>query len=127
MLEVERLSVLLKNLNTQFSFLFSNSRSLLYQNNQCIVVVYDSARNPKLGGNYMTKTRPIIVGIFSIVYLILFIMKVEMPRSIFIILLTIVLINQVIDEWNNYNETKEKIHLLIPVTFIAMVIIFLIS
>ena len=75
----------------------------------------------------MTKTRPIIVGIFSIVYLILFIMKVEMPRSIFIILLTIVLINQVIDEWNNYNETKEKIHLLIPVTFIAMVIIFLIS
>jgi uncharacterized membrane protein len=81
----------------------------------------------KLGGNYMAKIRPIIVGIFSIVYLILFIMKVEMPRSIFIILLTIVLINQVIDDWNNYNETKEKIHLLIPVTFIAMVIIFLIS
>ena len=75
----------------------------------------------------MAKIRPIIVGIFSIVYLILFIMKVEMPRSIFIILLTIVLINQVIDDWNNYNETKEKIHLLIPVTFIAMVIIFLIS
>ena len=91
------------------------------------IVVYDSARNPELGGNYMAKIGRIIVGIVSIVYLILFIMKVEMPRSIFIILLTIVLINQVIDQWNSYHETKRKIHLLIPVTFIAMIIIFLIS
>lgn len=74
----------------------------------------------------MVRIRRIIVGLVSIVYLMLFIMKVEMPPSIFIILLTIVLTNQLIDEWNSYKETKKKIHLLIPVTFIVMVIIVLI-
>lgn len=92
-----------------------------------MVVENSSAKNHKLGGSYMAKVRHIIVGLVSILYLILFIMKVEMPRSIFITLLTIVLINQLIDEWNSYKETKKKIHLLIPVTFIVMVIIFLIS
>lgn len=71
---------------------------------------------------YMVKIRHVIVGIASIIYLILFIMKIEMPRILFIILPSIVLISQAIDEWLLYKRTKKKIHLLIPVTFSAIII-----
>lgn len=73
----------------------------------------------------MKKIRQIIVGIASIIYLILFFMKVDIPRDIFLALLGIILISQAIDEWNRYKDTKKKIHLFIPVSLLA-IIIFLI-
>lgn len=71
----------------------------------------------------MKNVRRIIVSILSIVYIILVLMNIEIPRNIFIILIGIILINQVIDEWNIYIETKKKIHLLIPITFLIIVVL----
>ena len=74
----------------------------------------------------MVKVRRIIVGITSIIYFTLFLMKVEMPRAIFITLLSIVLVNHAIEEWNVYKETKKKIHLLIPVASLAVIVVSLV-
>lgn len=71
----------------------------------------------------MEKVRSIIVGIVSIICLILVFMKVDIPRNIFIVLTGILLINQAIDEWNRYKETKKKIHLLIPIILLPTLII----
>lgn len=49
-------------------------------------------------------------------------MKVDIPRNVFIALVGIILINQAIDEWNEYKETKKKIHLLIPITLLSIII-----
>ncbi|MBV1820436.1 MAG: hypothetical protein KZY61_03380 [Clostridiaceae bacterium] len=70
----------------------------------------------------MEKARQIIVGIVSATYLILILMKVDIPRNVFIALVGIILINQAIDEWNEYKETKKKIHLLIPITLLSIII-----
>lgn len=70
----------------------------------------------------MEKARQIIVGIVSATYLILILMKVDIPRNVFISLVGIILINQAIDEWNEYKETKKKIHLLIPITLLSIII-----
>lgn len=70
----------------------------------------------------MAKTRHIIVSIAAIIYITLFFMKIEIPRNIFITLLSIVLISKVIDEWNLYKETKKKIHLAIPLTFLIGIV-----
>ena len=51
----------------------------------------------------------------------MFFMKIEIPRTIFIILLGTMLTSQAIDDWNMYKETKKKIHLLIPITFLIVV------
>ncbi|OHW61673.1 hypothetical protein EUAN_19930 [Andreesenia angusta] len=75
----------------------------------------------------MTKLRHIIVGIITLIYLMLFLSKVEISHGIFTVLLSIILLNQVIDEWNVYKETAKKIHLLIPITFLVIIIIFLVS
>ena len=75
----------------------------------------------------MTKIRHIIVSMFGIIYLIMFFMKIEIPRTIFITLLSAILISQAIDEWNIYKETKNKIHLLIPITLLIVVIFILIK
>lgn len=74
----------------------------------------------------MTKIRHVIVSIFGIIYLTMFFMKIEIPRTIFIILLGAMLISQTIDEWNMYKKTKKKVHLLIPITFLIAVIFILI-
>jgi uncharacterized membrane protein YidH (DUF202 family) len=50
-------------------------------------------------------------------------MKVDIPRNIFIVLTGILLINQAIDEWTRYKETKKKIHLLIPIILLPTLII----
>jgi len=71
------------------------------------------------------KIRLIIVGIISVIYLILYLMKIDIPRNVFLTLLGIILISQVIDEWNRYKETRKKIHLLIPISFL-LIIIFLV-
>ena len=71
----------------------------------------------------MGKVRSIIVGIVSIICLILVFMKVDIPRNIFIVLTGILLINQAIDEWTRYKETKKKIHLLIPIILLPTLII----
>lgn len=75
----------------------------------------------------MTKLRHIIVGIITLIYLMLFLSKVEISHGIFTVLISIILLNQVIDEWNVYKETAKKIHLLIPITFLVIIIIFLVS
>lgn len=79
------------------------------------------------GDVYMTKIRHIIVSMFGIIYLIMFFMKIEIPRTIFITLFSAILISQAIDEWNIYKETKNKIHLLIPITLLIVVIFILIK
>ena len=73
----------------------------------------------------MGKIRRIIVGIVSIIYLILFLMKIDIPKNIFLILIGIIIISQVIDEWKRYKETGKKIHLIIPIFFL-LAIIFLV-
>ena len=70
----------------------------------------------------MTKIRRIIVGIISITYLILFFMKSNILKKYHIYLLFIILLNQVIDEWINYKETKRKIHLFIPIASLLLII-----
>lgn len=70
----------------------------------------------------MRKIRRIIVGIISITYLILFFMKIDILKENRIYFLFIILINQAIDEWINYKETKRKIHLFIPIGSLLLVI-----
>jgi len=70
----------------------------------------------------VAKSRRIVVGIVSVIFLILLIMKIDIPRNAFLVLLGIILINQVMDEWNRYRDTKKKLHLIIPITFLAIII-----
>ena len=70
----------------------------------------------------MKKIRRIIVGIVSIIYLMFLIMRIDIPRNIFIILTGIILISQAIDEWNRYKDTKKKIHLFIPISLLAIIV-----
>lgn len=79
------------------------------------------------GDVYMTKIRHIIVSIFGIIYLIMFFMKIEMPRTMFIILLGTMITSQAIDDLNMYKETKKKINLLIPIIFLIVVTFILIK
>lgn len=76
-----------------------------------------------LGGGYVTRIRHIIVSVFAIIYLAMFFMKVEIPRTIFIILLGTILISQVIDDWSMYKKTKKKRYLIIPITFLIIIIV----
>lgn len=71
----------------------------------------------------MEKVRRIIVGIVSVIYLIFILMKIDIPRNVFIVLIGILIISQAIDEWNRYKETKKKIHLLIPIILLPTLII----
>ena len=75
----------------------------------------------------MEKARQIIIGIVSAIYLILVLMKVDIPRNIFIALVGIILISQAIDEWNEYKETKKKIHLLIPITLLSIIVFIVLN
>lgn len=75
-----------------------------------------------LGGYCVGKIRRIIVGIVSIIYLILFLMKIDIPKNVFLILIGIISISQVIDEWNMYKETGKKIHLIIPICLLVAII-----
>lgn len=74
----------------------------------------------------MNKARRIVVGIVSIIFISLWIMKVDIPKNLFIVLMGIVLISRAIDEWIIYKETKRRIHLFIPITLV-LVIIFVFS
>lgn len=65
------------------------------------------------------KIRRIVVGVIAIISMILIVFRVDMPRNFFIITMSIVLINQVIEELHNYKETKRKVHLLIPITAVV--------
>ena len=71
----------------------------------------------------MEKVRRIIVGIVSVIYLILVLMKIDIPRNVFIALTLILLISQAIDEWYRYKETKKKIYLVIPIILLPTLII----
>ena len=70
----------------------------------------------------MAKIRRIIVAMASLIYLILFLMKIDIPRKVLIPFLLIILVNQAMDEWISYKETKRKIHLLIPISGLLLVI-----
>ncbi|WP_313756664.1 hypothetical protein [Tissierella sp.] len=69
----------------------------------------------------MEKVRRTIVGIVSVTYLIFVLMKIDIPRNVFITLAVITLISQAIDEWNRYKETKKKIHLFIPIILLFII------
>lgn len=75
----------------------------------------------------MTRIRHIVVSIFGIIYLVMLIMKIEIPRTIFIILFGTVLISQGIDDWSMYKKTKKKRHLVIPITFLIIIIAGIVS
>ena len=68
------------------------------------------------------KLRRIVVVLFSIIYLILIVSNVEIPKDIYIIFIGTILASQAIYEWNRYKERKNKVHLIIPV--MSVVIIF---
>ena len=70
----------------------------------------------------MNKARRIIIGIISIILISLWIMKVDIPKTLFIISMGLILISQAIDEWIRYKETKRKIHLLIPISLVLLII-----
>lgn len=70
----------------------------------------------------MTHPRKMIIFIVSAISSILLIMKVDIPHNVLIIIIGLILICQAIDQWNVYNMTKRKIHLIIPIT-ISLVII----
>ncbi len=74
------------------------------------------------GDGYMKKIRRIIVGTISAIYLMLWLMRIDIPRNIFIISAWIILTSQAIDEWHRYKDTKKKIHLLIPISLLAIII-----
>ncbi|SMB86116.1 hypothetical protein SAMN00017405_1122 [Desulfonispora thiosulfatigenes DSM 11270] len=71
----------------------------------------------------MEKARRITVSIVAIIYLLLVFMKIDIPSNVFIAVLGIILLNQSIDEWSRYKETNRKIHLLIPISFLATVVL----
>jgi len=70
----------------------------------------------------MRKIRRIVVGIISVIYLMLFFMKIDILKENRIYFLFIILTNQAIDEWINYKETKRKIHLFIPIGSLLLII-----
>lgn len=64
-----------------------------------------------------------VVWIVGVILILLNIFKgISYPR-LFSTLLGIVLLNNAIDEWMNYKDTKKKVHLIIPITAIFGVII----
>lgn len=74
------------------------------------------------GGDRMSKVRRIIVIVFSVVYLILILGKVEIPKEIYTLLIVTILANQAFDEWNRYKETKKKLNLLIPILSVVIIL-----
>lgn len=75
----------------------------------------------------MEKTRKVIVGIISLIYLTLILLKIDIPSNIFIIFTGIVLISQAMDEWNRYKETRRKIYLIIPIILLPIITVSIIS
>jgi hypothetical protein len=75
----------------------------------------------------MKKTRKVVVGIISSIYLTLVLLKIDIPGNIFIIFGGIVLISQAIDERNRYKETKRKIYLIIPIALLPIIAFSIIS
>lgn len=71
----------------------------------------------------MKRIRKIIIGIISVIYLIFILFKIDIPRNVFILSTGILLVSQAIDEWNRYQETKKKIHLVIPIILLPTLII----
>lgn len=70
----------------------------------------------------MTHPRKMIIFIVSAISFILLIMKVDISRNVLIIIIGLILISQAIDEWNVYNMTKKKIHLIIPIAILVFII-----
>ncbi|WMM24736.1 hypothetical protein RBU61_17700 [Tissierella sp. MB52-C2] len=69
----------------------------------------------------MEKTRKVIVGIISSIYLTLVLLKIDILSNTFIVFTGIVLISQAMDEWNRYKETKRKIYLIIPIALLSII------
>lgn len=70
----------------------------------------------------MGKTRRVIVIMFSIIYLILIVQKVDIPQVLYILLIGVIFVNQAIDEWNKYLQTKNKFYLVIPIISVIIII-----
>lgn len=59
--------------------------------------------------------RRIITGIASVIFIMLVISGSDLPRSVFMILMGIIVVNTTIEEWYLFKETKKKMHLIIPI------------
>ena len=70
----------------------------------------------------MQKIRIIIVYISIIIYITLLIMKVHITSFVQILLGGIILMNKAIEEWISYKKTKNKFHLLIPISAVILII-----
>lgn len=66
--------------------------------------------------------RRIIVSIISITYIILFVKKVEITQGLFIVLMGTILVNQAVEEYKVYLETKNRSHLVIPIASLIIII-----
>ena len=70
----------------------------------------------------MKKIRDLIANIAALIFLIFFLMKRDIPRFIYIVLVGIIMLNQVMDDLVEYKKTKNKVNLIKPFTFIAIFI-----
>lgn len=70
----------------------------------------------------MARIRNVIASIVSIIYIVLLIKKVEVSQTLYVFLLGIILTNQALEEWSTYLQTRNKIHLLIPITAVLIII-----
>lgn len=75
----------------------------------------------------MKKVWRLIVAIASVLYIILLIKKVDIPRSTYVILMGIVFMNQAVEEWDRYVETNKKIHLFIPIVTVGIIIFLIVQ
>lgn len=74
----------------------------------------------------MKKAWRLIVVIAFVTYIVLLIKKVDIPRSTYVLLMGILLMNQAVEERDRYLETNKKFHLFIPIATV-IIIIFLIA
>lgn len=77
--------------------------------------------------SYLNKLRKLIVSIIAFIYLVLFIFKSPILPKISTPLLFIFLTNQAIEQWLYFKETNKKIFLIIPISFIFIILFILIN
>lgn len=71
----------------------------------------------------MDKARKIIAFLCTIIFIILLLVKKDMPREVFLILSGIIMINHAVDEYKDYLETNKKSKLVIPIGTVIVIII----
>lgn len=70
----------------------------------------------------MIKARKLVVGLAALLYILLLVAGVNISGGTYTLLMGTILVNQGLDEWDRYLETKNKAHLLMPILSIALMI-----